>query len=168
MIFKAMVMVLSLTACACLAACSDDNDDPDTPSGSDFKSITADYSLTVSEDYLAIYDLVADYSFDDEHHSESINSTTWTLNKSFTSNQPKHFTCVVTATPRANLPQYDADAKVTLSEKYSIAINGTYKNGQTTLLKTASNSHSNSLKGSKVAEQVAKGPRTIIKLDYTR
>lgn len=168
MIFKAMAIVIALTACTALAACSDDNDDPDTPSGSNFKSIIADYSLTVSDDYLAIFDLVADYSFDDEHHSESINSTTWTLNKTFTSNQPKHFTCVVTATPKANLPEYAADAKITLWQKHALSVNGVKSDGVTSTLKYVTNENTTSFSGDDLPKIVSRGPRTLFKLDFTR
>ena len=168
MIFKAMAIFIALTACTALAACSDDNDDPDTPSGSNFKSIIADYSLTVSDDYLAIFDLVADYSFDDEHHSESINSTTWTLNKTFTSNQPKHFTCVVTATPKANLPEYAADAKITLWQKHSLSVNGVKSDGVTSTLKYVTNENATAFSGDDLPKIVSRGPRTLFKLDFTR
>lgn len=168
MIFKAMAIVIALTACTALAACSDDNDDPDVPEQKSYKSIIADYSLTVSDDYLAIYDLVADYSFDDEHHSESINTTTWTVNKTFTSNQPKHFTCVVTATPKANLPEYAADTKITLWQKHSLNVNGVYANGITSILKSVSNENTASFSGDDLAKIVSRGPRTLFSLDYTR
>ncbi|MGN0222463.1 MAG: hypothetical protein ACI4AM_00405 [Muribaculaceae bacterium] len=166
MIFKAMVMVLSLTACACLAACSDDND-PDDPAGNELTSISADYSLTVSDDYLAIYDIVATYSFDDQTYAETLSSTTWTVNKSF-STFPKHYTCSVIATPKASVPEYADEDKIVLSYDYKLFVTGYYKNGQSTLLRTSTNAQSLSLKGSKLADQVARGPRTILTFDYTR
>ena len=168
MIFKAMAIIVALTACTAVAACSDDNDDPDVPEEKGYKSINADYSLTVSEDYLAIFDLVADYSFDDEHHSESINSTTWTVNKTFTSNQPKHFTCVVTATPKANLPEYADDAKITLWQKHSLKINGVKSNGVTSILKSVINENTSAFTGADLPKIISRGPRTLFKLDYTR
>lgn len=167
-LYKASALLVALVASICMVACSDDNDDPDVPEQKGYKSIIADYSLTVSDDYLAIYDLVADYSFDDEHHSESINTTTWTVNKTFTSNQPKHFTCVVTATPKANLPEYAADAKITLWQKHSLKVNGVNANGITSILKSASNENTASFSGDDLAKIVSKGPRTVLSLDYTR
>lgn len=167
-LYKASALIVALVASICMVACSDDNDDPDVPEQKSYKSIIADYSLTVSDDYLAIYDLVADYSFDDEHHSESINTTTWTVNKTFTSNQPKHFTCVVTATPKANLPEYAADTKIILWQKHSLNVNGVYANGITSILKSVSNENTASFSGDDLAKIVSRGPRTLFSLDYTR
>ena len=167
-LYKASALIVALVASICMVACSDDNDDPDVPEQKGYKSIIADYSLTVSDDYLAIYDLVADYSFDDEYHSESINTTTWTVNKTFTSNQPKHFTCVVTATPKANLPEYAADTKIILWQKHSLNVNGVYANGITSILKSVSNENTASFSGDDLAKIVSRGPRTLFSLDYTR
>ena len=167
-LYKATALLVALVASICMVACSDDNDDPDVPEQKGYKSIIADYSLTVSDDYLAIYDLVADYSFDDEHHSESINSTTWTLNKTFTSNQPKHFTCVVTATPKANLPEYAADAKITLWQKHALSVNGVKSDGVTSTLKYVTNENTTSFSGDDLPKIVSRGPRTLFKLDFTR
>lgn len=164
--YKVLALLWMMTASVCLVACGGD-DEPKEPSAG-YKSVNANYVVNLSQDYLNLYDVEATYSFDNETHTEAITSTQWEMVKKFTSNQPKHFTCTVKASPKATVPHYADDAKITISENYELEVTGVDNGGNVMQMKSLSNSHTLNTTGKQLQTLLEKGERSIVKFDYTR
>lgn len=167
-LFKAMAVIIAMTASFSLFSCSDD-DEAEDPTA--LREVNTSYTVDVSEDYLYFYDIKVTYGYGNtEGMTQSIATNTWASNEKLQglSEIPSHFFCKVVVTPKNPVPAIDPEQTYKFSFSYKFSVNGVLNNGQSSMLNSSTNQHSISFKGENVQPLLDKGERTIANYSYTR
>lgn len=170
--FKALTLIIAMAASVSIVSCDDDDEVviPEDPSA--IKSITVSYTVDASYDFLAFYDIKANYGLAPSAGTvEYLQFSGWSYTATYDNSVvefPISMFCNVTAAPKAEIPTIDTEKVYTFKADCSMIVKGLTNDNQTTLLSYQSSTHpSLTMKGDKVQAYLDRGEINVINYSYT-
>lgn len=122
---KAALLIVAMLSSMFLVSCGDD-ETPEAPKAK-VETITPNYSVYLSDDYLAVYDAKVTYGYGDtEVMTETISTNEWSYKnaiKASSISMPTNFFCKVVLTQKQDA-EIDVTKKYVLSYHYSASVTG--------------------------------------------
>lgn len=171
-LFKAMAVIVAMTASVSLVSCGDDDDDDNDPvDPTAIKAVSVQYSVDASDDLCDFYDIAVTHGIDGTQSApETLDIPGWSFTATYGNGStvlPKSVSCRIVATPKAQTPDIDTDAVYSFKADYSMMVNGVRNDNQKTVLSYRSGTHpSISIKGDKVRQYLDRGEIVIVDYNY--
>lgn len=171
-LFKALALIVAMTASLSLVACGDDDDDDGPSSDDSLKSLSVNYEAIMTEDLFNFYDVTVEYGFaGKEDYSAKITQPNWSAQINYdvkSVKRPADVYCNIVATPKADRPDIDPDKTYSIKSQNSAVVTGVYSNNKTSILSISEKTHpSIVVKGDKLPTLLDRGEYKVLTFSYT-
>lgn len=166
-LYKAMAMIVAMTASISFVSCDDDDDKDEPVNPNELKGVAVDYDLEITDDMLAFYDITVVYGIDDKPgQAEVVTLKDFEYANTY-STVPSKVSFKAVAKPKTNLPTIDPDKVYTFKVKYDIEVKGVLSGNRTTMLNGKELTHPNiTTKGDKVQQLLDRGEIVIVDYNF--
>ena len=154
-----------------LSSCTNDTTNEEYIDPYATKSIVCVHSLDITLDYLHFYDITATYEIDGEVHETEISEDIFKKTLNFDTDfceLPKSISCVVKATPKNPIPEYDETETYHFDYINRVNIRSIKNNGETVEHPFFPQSQKLPLGGVKIKDYLKKGERKIASFEFKR